>query len=149
MPEYKYTAKQQDGSMHKGTITAQNMAAAMATLRGRQLVPLVVQESKHGGMNIDIKLPGSTGVKSRDLVIFTRQFSVMVSAGVPILRALTILKEQSESASFKLILEETASDVQGGMSLSDALAKHPRVFTTIYINMVRAGEAGGILDKVL
>lgn len=149
MPEYKYTARQQNGSIHKGTITAQNRVAAMTTLQGRQLTPMVVQEVKRGGMNIDIKLPGSTGVKNRDLVIFTRQFSVMVSAGVPILRALTILKEQSESAAFRLILEETTSDVQGGMSLSDALAKHPKVFTSIYVNMVRAGEAGGILDKVL
>jgi type IV pilus assembly protein PilC len=149
MPEYKYTAKQQVGSLHKGTITAQNKAAAMATLQGRQLIPLVVQQTKRGGMNIDIKLPGSTGVKNRDLVIFTRQFSVMVSAGVPILRALTILKEQSDSNTFKQILEETTADVQGGKSLSEALAKHPKVFTAIYVNMVRAGEAGGILDKVL
>jgi type IV pilus assembly protein PilC len=149
MPEYKYTVRQQDGSVHKGTITAQNKVAAMTTLRSRQLTPLVVQQVKRGGMNMDLKLPGSSGVKSRDLVIFTRQFSVMVSAGVPILRALTILKEQTTSASFKQVLEETASDVQGGMSLSDALAKHPKIFTSIYINMTRAGEAGGILDKVL
>lgn len=149
MPEYKYTARQKDGSIHKGTISAQNKAAAMTTLHGRQLIPLVVQEVKRGGMNMNIRLPGSTGVRSRDLVIFTRQFSVMVTAGVPILRALTILKEQSESYGLKQVLEETTSEVQGGMSLSDALGKHPKVFSPIYINMVQAGEAGGILDKVL
>ncbi|HEX7963012.1 MAG TPA: type II secretion system F family protein [Candidatus Saccharimonadales bacterium] len=149
MPEYKYTARLQSGSIHKGTISAQSKAAAMASLRGREMQPLVLQQVKGGSLNINIKLPGSSGVKTRDLVIFTRQFAVMVNAGVPILRALNILKEQSESVTLQKILEEVTNDVQGGTSLSAALAKHPQVFTPIYINMVKAGEAGGILDKVL
>src|SRR5687767_6487901 len=148
MPDFQYTARLQDGSTHKGTISAQNKVAAMAALRGRRLQPIVVHEVK-GSMNVTLKFPGSSGVKTRDLVIFTRQFSVMVNAGVPILRALTILKEQSESATLKKVLEEVTIDVQGGTNLSDALEKHPKVFTPIYVNMVRAGEAGGILDKVL
>ncbi len=148
MAEYKYTARQADGSVRRGTIAAQSKSAAIATLRGRRMQPMVVQETKGAGLNMNIKLPGSTGVRTRDLVIFTRQFSVMVSAGVPIIRALSILKDQSDSVMLKKILEEVASDVQGGMSLSEALSKHPKVFTQIYVNMVRAGEAGGILDKV-
>lgn len=148
MSDFKYTARLQDGSSHKGTISAPNKTAAMAALRARRLQPIVVHEVK-GSMNVNIKLPGSSNVKARDLVIFTRQFSVMVNAGVPILRALTILKEQSESATLKKVLEEVTIDVQGGANLSDALEKHPKVFTPIYVNMVRAGEAGGILDKVL
>lgn len=149
MPEFTYTARQEDGKTHKGTINAQSKTAALAALRGRRLQPIIVQPVKSKGMAMEIRIPGSTGVKTRDIVIFTRQFSVMVSAGVPIMRALSILKEQSESTAFKKILEEVAADVQGGTSLSDALGKHPKVFTSIYVNMVRAGEAGGILDKVL
>lgn len=150
MPDYKYTARESGGSMHKGTISAESKSAALAALHARHLQPLVIAEAKRkGGLNMNIKLPGSSGVKTRDLVIFTRQFSVMVSAGVPIVRALAILKEQSESAVFKGVLETVSGDVQGGMSLSEALVKHPKVFTSIYVNMVRAGEAGGILDKVL
>lgn len=149
MPEYKYTARLPGGSTHKGTVTAPNKGAALASLRGRQMQSIVIQEPKSKGLNMNIKLPGSDKVKSRDLVIFTRQFSVMVNAGVPLLRALTILKEQSESEPLKVVLETVTADVQGGTSLSDALAKHPKVFTPIYINMVRAGEAGGILDQVL
>jgi type IV pilus assembly protein PilC len=149
MPEYKFTARLQGGSTHKGTITAADKAAVMTSLRARHMQPIIVQEVKNRGFNMDIKLPGSGKVKARDLVIFTRQFSVMVSAGVPILRSLTILKEQSESEALKVVLETVTADVQGGTSLSEAFSKHPKVFTPIYVNMVRAGEAGGILDQVL
>ena len=149
MPEFTYTARLQDGSTRTGTVTAASKVTAINSLRSRQMQPLIVQEVKKRSFNIDIKLPGSKSIKTRDMVVFTRQFSVMVSAGVPILRSLTILKEQSESPAFKKVLETVTADVQGGGSLSSSLAKHPEVFNTIYINMVKAGEAGGILDKVL
>lgn len=149
MPEYKYVARLQTGAKHSGTLSAKNKAEAILILRERHMQPISIQEPKAGGMNMEIKLPGSGKVKTRDLVIFTRQFSVMVNAGVPIMRSLTILKEQSESPALQKVLEKVTSDVQAGTSLSDALAKHPEVFTHIYVNMVRAGEAGGILDKVL
>jgi type IV pilus assembly protein PilC len=149
MPEYMYTVRLASGQTHKGTISAPSRSAALTSLRNRQMQPILLQQAKAGGLNMNIKLPGSTGIKTRDLVIFTRQFSVMVNAGVPIMRALTILKEQNESATLKQILEEVTTDVQGGSSLSEALSKHPVAFSSIYVNMVRAGEAGGILDKVL
>jgi len=139
----------QNGTIHKGTIAADTKIAAIAAIRAHHMQPITVQSAKKGGMNMDIKLPGSDKVKPRDLVIFTRQFSVMVNAGVPIMRSLSILKEQSESPALQKVLEVVTLDVQGGVSLSDALAKHPKVFSQIYVNMVRAGEAGGILDKVL
>src|SRR5690606_5198264 len=88
-------------------------------------------------------------IKSKDIVIFTRQFSTMIGAGVPILRALSTLKEQTDSTALKQALETVVTDVQGGMSLSEALEKHPKAFSETYINMVRAGEAGGILDQIL
>ena len=150
MPEYTYTARLQGGATHSGTITATNKAEAIRTLHSRRMIPTTIREAKASGFNMEIKIPGlQSKVKPRDLVIFTRQFAVMVNAGVPIVRALTILKEQSESPLLKKVLESVTADVSGGISLSDALAKHPKAFSPIYINMVRAGEAGGILDKVL
>jgi type IV pilus assembly protein PilC len=88
-------------------------------------------------------------VKTTDLVIFTRQLSTMVSAGVPLLRALATLSEQSESAVLRETLAQISKDVQSGMSLGDAFEKHPNVFSDVYINMVKAGESGGILDEIL
>lgn len=149
MPNFTYSARTASGQVQKGTMNAHDKAAVITSLRNRRLQPIVVKEAKSGGLSMNITLPGSSGVKPKDLVVFTRQFSTMVSAGVPILRSLTILKEQSESATFKQILEQVAADVQGGSNLSDAFAKHPKAFSPIYVNMVRAGEAGGILDDVL
>ena len=150
MPNFTFTARTATGQTQKGTITAHSRSAAITSLRNRQLQPLVIKEVKpKGGMAMEIKLPGSNKVKSKDLVVFTRQISTMVSAGVPILRALTILREQSESAPFRKVLEQVTADVQGGKNLSDAMARHPQAFSPIYVNMVRAGETGGILDEVL
>jgi type IV pilus assembly protein PilC len=150
MPNFNYTARLQSGQIQKGTISARNRAAALSSLRAKQLQPIVVKEGKtKGGLNMNINLPGSGAIKTRDLVIFTREFATMVNAGVPILRSLTILKDQSESLMLKKVLDEVTADVQGGGNLSDAFAKHPKAFSTIYVNMVRAGEAGGILDEVL
>jgi type IV pilus assembly protein PilC len=150
MPEFTYSARQNNGQTQKGTVTASTKSAAIASLRAKQLQPITVTESKGGsGLNMNINLPGSNKVKTKDLVVFTRQFSTMVNAGVPILRSLTLLKDQSASLPLKKALESVVADIQGGANLSDALAKHPNAFQPIYVNMVRAGEAGGILDKVL
>jgi len=150
MADFSFTARSAAGQVQKGTIAAHDRNAAIAALRNKRLQPIVVKEvKKGGGMNINIPLPGGNKVKAKDLVVFTRQFSTMVDAGVPILRSLTILKDQAESAVFKKVLEEVTADVQGGTNLSDAMAKHPNAFSQIYVNMVRAGEAGGILDEVL
>lgn len=150
MPNYTYSARQANGQTQKGTVTASTKSAAIASLRAKQLQPITVTEVKGGsGLNMNINLPGSNKVKTKDLVIFTRQFSTMVNAGVPILRSLTLLKDQTASLPLKNALESIVADIQGGANLSDALAKHPNAFQPIYVNMVRAGEAGGILDKVL
>lgn len=149
MPDFTYIARTRTGRTQKGVMTANDRATVMAALRDKQLVPVMVKEGKGGGLSMQIKLPGSGKVKTRDLVIFTRQFATMINAGVPILRSLSILKEQSESQALKKVLTNVTADVQGGSNLSDAMARHPKVFTPIYVNMVRAGEAGGILDQVL
>src|SRR6185437_5016023 len=149
MPNFDYTARQANGTVLKGSISAKTKSAASAALHAKQLTPVTVKEVKATGMNMNISLPGMDKVKPRDLVIFTRQFATMVNAGVPIMRSLSILKDQSESPVLQKTLEQVTADIQGGANLSDALGKHPKVFTPIYVNMVRAGEAGGILDQVL
>lgn len=149
MADFTYVAKTKQGTEQKGTIQAHDQATALTSLKARGLEPIVVKAKGKGGMQMNIKLPGSSGVKTQDLVIFTRQFSTMVSAGVPMLRSLQTLHDQSESPVLKEILGQVIANVQGGMQLSDALAQHPKVFTDIYTNMVAAGEAGGILDQIL
>ncbi len=150
MAEFEYTAHSKNGQVQKGTITAKDKNAALSALRERQLLPIVINEiGKNKGLKMNISLPGGNKVKSKDLVIFTRQLSTMVNAGVPILRSLSLLRDQTQSPVLKKALDSVVSDIQSGTSLSDALGKHPKVFVPIYVNMVRAGEAGGILDKVL
>lgn len=149
MADFTYTARTADNTTQSGTITAQNKAGALSSLKQKGLHPLVVKPTKKGAGSITLTLPGRSGIKSKELVVFTRQFATMISAGVPILRALNTLKEQTTSPVFKKVIEQVVADVQGGAQLSDSLAKHPRVFSEIYINMVRAGEAGGILDQIL
>src|SRR5690606_20292280 len=113
------------------------------------LTPQTVKPAKKAGMQMDIKLPASKKVKPKSLVVFTRQFSTMVSAGVPMMRALTTLQQQTDSAALKQTLGQVINDVEGGAPLSDSLAKHPKVFSSVYVNMVRAGETGGILDQIM
>ncbi len=149
MATFTYTARTKSGDTQSGVITANSQEAAVGILKQKGVHPIVVKPADGKGMNMNIKLPGKKGIKSKDLVIFTRQFSTMINAGVPILRALTTLREQTDSANLKESLDQVIADVQGGAQLSDSMAKHPKVFSEVYVNMVRAGEAGGILDQIL
>lgn len=149
MPSYQYSATSNDGAkISKGTIEAADEASAMQTLKKQGLRPLsVTAEGKNSSLNS--LFSASKKVKSDDLVIFTRQLSAMVGAGVPLLRSLNSLEQHSESPALKAILVEIVKNVEGGASLGDSLAKHPDTFSDVYINMVRAGEAAGILDEIL
>lgn len=149
MTKYSYKATNTAHKTVAGTIDASDRSAAISALRKQDLTLLSLGEegesqTKKGGLSF-----GKRHVKSSDLVIFTRQLSTMVSAGVPLLRSLTALQTQTDSTALKLVLEQVNKDVQGGMALADALGKHPGAFSSVYINMVRAGEAGGILDEIL
>ena len=147
MAAFDYSAQSKDGKLIEGTIDASSRDAATSAIMRQGMKPISVKEhSKKSLKNIKI---GGNKVKSTDIVIFTRQLSTMVSAGVPLLRALTALSQQSESDTLKEALEAVVKDVQAGTQLADALEKHPKIFSDIYINMVRAGEAGGILDDIL
>lgn len=144
MAKFTYTAVSKDGKNVKGSIEAASREAVISSLGRQGLRPLVVK--KQGGLNFNV---GKPKIKSRDLVIFTRQLSTMVTAGVPLNRTLNTLEDQAENKYFKTIIAQISKDVEGGGSLADSFEKHPDVFSEIYVNMVRAGEAGGILDEIL
>ena len=149
MADFSYTAKDSNGKTQKGTIVASSQSAALSALKEKNLQPLVVKEASKDWKNINIKLPGSDKVKTQDIVMFTRQFSTMVNAGVPLVRCLNTLRDQTESEGLQKVLSSVVSDVESGIQISEAMAKHPKVFSSVYVNMVKAGEEGGILDQIM
>lgn len=147
MPTFAYRATNQDGKVISGTVDSSSRDEAVEALVAQNLRPFEVKSLNKGK-----KLIGSIlkpKIKLKDLVLFTRQLSTMVSAGVPLLRALNTLQTQAENDNLKDVIGNLVKDVQGGAQLADALAKHPKVFSDIYVNMVRAGEAAGIVDDIL
>ena len=147
MPNFSYSAKATDGHPISGILAAPNRDAALATLRAQGAKPIIVKEAKTGaGSKMSF---GGKKVKLRDLVIFTRELSTMISAGVSLPRGLQTLADQSENKYFKEVISTINHDVEAGTSLAESLAKYPNVFNEVYVNMVSAGEAGGILDEIL
>jgi len=148
MPQYQYVATSENAdTTTKGVMDALDESAVYDALKKQQLRPLSV--TAVGKKSNGFSLFGKGKVKSDDLVIFTRQLSAMVGAGVPLLRSLSSLEQHSESPALKTILGNIINSIEGGSSLGDALAKHPETFNDVYVNMVRAGEAAGILDEIL
>lgn len=149
MPTFTYIGKAISGETRKGSLNAANLAQATAILRGQQIVPSSIIEKK-GGLSMEIKLPGMTQkVTTKEIVIFTRQFAVMIDAGLPLVQCLEILSSQQENKEFKRILIDVKTTVEGGSTFADALKKHPKVFDELFVNLVAAGEVGGILDTIL
>lgn len=142
MPTFAYTARAAGGELKTATMEAANRDEVIAQLRRQRMTVVKVDEQakkkKKGG-----KIP------MRDMVIFTRQFSTMINAGLPLVQALDILAKQSENADLKEVTRQVVYDVESGHTVADALRKHPNAFTDLYVNMVAAGEAGGILDTIL
>lgn len=149
MASFTYDAINQKGDRMSGTIDATDRSAAVKTLTTQGLRPLSVKEASENSNISVLKLFGGGKVKNDQIVVFTRELSAMVGAGVPILKALTSLHDHSESEALKKVLVSVIKDVEGGNQLGDALAKHPNTFSDVYVNMVRAGEAAGILDDIL
>jgi type IV pilus assembly protein PilC len=147
MPRFTYTATK-EGRKIIGSVEAVSKESAIQTLGHQDIHPLVIKEESAGGGIIG-RIKRRKKIKQRDLVIFTRQLSTMVSAGVPLTRALSTLQTQTESKYFNSVIGTITKDIEGGMALADALSKHPNVFSEVYVNMVHAGEAGGILDEIL
>ncbi len=154
MPEFYYEALERGGKQVKGTIEAANEDVIIDKLRGMGYYPLKVVQQKSTAGDVDIfALPGIRNVmhrvKFKHVMVFTRQLATLIDAGLPILRALYILTEQVESVIFKEKISQIAKSIEGGSSLSEAMSKHPKVFDNLYVNMVRAGEIGGVLEAVL
>jgi type IV pilus assembly protein PilC len=145
MAEFTYKAIDQTGKVINGSIESTSKQAVIDMLKKQKIKPLVVNQKL--GLNLGGFL--NKKVKNKDVVIFTRQLSTMVSAGVPLNRAFYTLQEQAENEYFATIIGDIAKQVEGGTSIGDALKRHPKVFDEIYINMVIAGESGGILDEIL
>jgi len=148
---YAYTSRNDSGKIIKGKIDAPSEAAALTKIRGLGLSPVTVAESSAGvGLQREIKIPGfEKGVDLKALAIMSRQMATMISAGLSLLRALSILSAQTENKKLAGILQRVTVDVENGGSLSDAFAKHPVDFPPLMINMIRAGETGGFLEGAL
>lgn len=146
MPTFVYRGKHLiNNTIVSGERFAQSKQALMNVLRTEQVNPISVKEKGK-----EIALPAlKKRVADRDIALFTRQFAVMIDSGLPLVQCLRILGMQQEKATFQHVLLQVQKDVESGMSLADAMQKHPRVFDVLYVNMVQAGEAGGILDVIL
>lgn len=147
MPIFSYQATNVSGKTVSGTISATDKATALSLMSKQGLKPVSVEiqsSVKKGNKGIF-----KAKVKTGDLVLFTRQLSTMVSAGVPLLRSLTTMRDQVENPTLREVINDLIKDVQSGVSLADAMQKHPDVFSDIFVNMIRAGEAAGIVDDIL
>jgi type IV pilus assembly protein PilC len=150
MAKYIYIATNSQNKSITGTLDATDKATVIATLSKQGLRPISIKDGAGAKGKFSLSdLLGGGKVKSDDLVMFTRQLSAMVSAGVPLLRSLNSLQQHTESEALKKVLTTVIGDVQAGAPLADALAKYPNTFSDVYVNMVRAGEAAGILDEIL
>ena len=173
MPKYSYVALDARGNETKGNIEAGSQNEAIGRVKEMQLFPTKIIESekeekaakgkgkpaakakpaagkKKGGVNFNIAIPGLGGrVKPKVLTTFTRQLATLVDAGLPLLRGLRVLEKQERSPVLKKILGELATSIEGGSTFSEALAQHPKVFNKLFVNMVKAGELGGVLEVVL
>jgi type IV pilus assembly protein PilC len=144
---YSYRVRDRTGKVLTGAIEAESLTAVASKLRSMGYIVLDISEKKEG-----ISLGGFSlfrRVKAKDLTVFTRQFATMINAGVSITKALGILADQTTNPTLSAVITQLQKDVEGGLSLSEALAKHPKVFPPIFVNMTRAGEAGGVLDEAL
>ena len=142
---FEYSARTRSGETRAGTIKAKNREEAIQLLRNQGLILTGLREKKASGGLFGL----GAKVKDRDLAIFTKQFSVMIDAGLPLVQCLDIMAAQQENKYFANVLEQVRNDVEQGSTLADAMKKHPKVFDDLYTNMVAAGEAGGILDVIM
>lgn len=141
---FKWSGKNQRGTIESGEVVAASREEVIAILRKRNITPTVITEK-----TAKKKLGFGGRVKDKDIVVFTRQFATMIDAGLPLVQALEILSTQVENKNLAKTLSIVKTDVESGSTYADALRKHPRVFSELYVNMVAAGEAGGILDTIL
>jgi type IV pilus assembly protein PilC len=149
MPNFAWEGKNRGGLVLKGEMEAPNEGAVSAALRRQGLMPGKIKE-RGKGLDIEIKIPGmEPKVTTKDLVVFTRQFATMIDAGLPLVQCLDILSKQQDNKTFKKILLDVKDRVESGSTFAEALARNPKAFDELYVNLVAAGEVGGILDTIL
>lgn len=144
MAEFAWEARTRNGELRKGVMSAENVAAVEQKLKQQQLTPSQVKKKAR-----EIKISIGSGVDARELVTFTRQFATMIDAGLPLVQCLDILAGQQENKIFHAALRDIKSSVEQGATFSDSLRRHPKIFDELYVNLVHAGEVGGILDTIL
>ena len=165
MARFTFTALDSKGKQVQGEIEAENQSAAIARIREKSLFPSKVEavsgsgggsaapakKAKGGAMNMEIKMPKflQGRVKTKDLTVFTRQMSTLVNAGLPLMRAIRVLQRQEKNAALRDALSQMADSIESGSTFAEALAAHPKIFDRLFVNMVKAGEVGGVLDVVL
>ena len=145
MPTFAYSARPASGGdIQSGEVDLPTKDDVLAYLHKQKMIPVSVREKSK-----DFNISFGTGVGTRDIVIFTRQFATMINSGLPLVQSLDILGEQTENPALRKTIQETLYDVESGHTLADAMGKHPKIFSELFVNMVAAGEAGGILDTIL
>ena len=144
MPVFNWKARTAKGEMHTGEITAASPQEVVGYLRRKRLIVVSVNAKPK-----EIKLSIGGKIKTRDIVIFSRQFATMINSGLPLVQCLSILSQQTENPKLKSIVNSVRIDVEGGNTLADSIQKFPKLFSTLFVSMVRAGEAGGILDTIM
>jgi type IV pilus assembly protein PilC len=147
MAVFKWEGVARNGQVKAGTKEAANEAAVLQFLRSQQIRPRKLKEVKAGTGGFNLSFGGGVGLK--DLVVFSRQFSTMIDAGLPLVQCLEILGNQTPNPAFKTTIKAVQADVEGGSTFADALRRHPKIFDSLYVNLVAAGEVGGILDVIL
>ncbi len=147
MATFTYVGKTRQGAVKKGDLTAKSREEAAEQLRKQNIVVSSLQEKAAEGILQKLTMGG--GVSDKDIVVFTRQFATMINAGLPLIQCLEILSTQSENKVFGKAIGEIKVDVESGSTLADALKKHPKLFDELYVNLVHAGEVGGLLDTIL
>jgi type IV pilus assembly protein PilC len=145
MATFTYSARTATGDLQAGELSVKSRDEVVGYLRKQRMVPIKIDEKKSGGGWASI----GRGISLREIVIFTRQFATMINSGLPLVQSLDILAKQSENAKLRQIVEQIQYDVESGHTLADAMREHEAVFSDLFVNMVAAGEAGGILDTIL
>ena len=149
MAKFAWVGKTRTGKVEKGEMEAPDERAVGAQLRRQGILPSSIKQ-RGKGLDMELKIPGmEPKITTKDLVVFTRQFATMIDAGLPLVQCLDILGRQQENKTFKTILVDVKESVESGSTFADALKKHPKAFDELYVNLVAAGEVGGILDTIL
>ena len=150
MADFAYKVRDRQGRLVTGKLEAESVTLVASKLRSMGYTPVSIESGGTKGVSREIRIPGITGrIKLKEVAVFSRQFATMINSGLTLLRALSILADQTSNAELKRIVGEVRRDVERGSSLSQALAKHPKAFSRLYVAMVRSGETGGSLDAVL